>query len=439
MLRKYSLENKLALFGGSPVRKKPYPFHRTTGKDEMRRVRKVLRKGLLSEFEGTNNRYFLGGPEVRALEKEWAKKCEVKYAVSFNSATSALFAAVGATGAGPGDEVIVTPYTMSATATAIIGYNAIPIFGDVELNHFNLDPENIIKKITSRTKAILVAHIFGHPADMQPIMDIARKRKLMVLEDAAQSLGAKYKNRMTGTIGDIGVYSLNCNKIIQCGEGGIAVTNNKTLALKLQLIRNHAEAVIASGLRVKSLVNMLGWNYRMTELEAAIARSQLHKLDHLFQARVRLANYLNQALIGLEGVAIPLPAENCTHAYYRYALKIDYDKLKIDAKLLVRALNAEGMDFYVSYMKPLYLQPLYQSKLAFGDKHCPFDCPLYKGKVDYSAGICPNVEKLEKIIVSTEIVRPPQTIKDMQEIALAIRKVLSNRKELQKDCIYEKS
>ena len=427
------MPSKLALFGGLPIRTKKYAPHITTGEEEKKAVLKVLDRGILSEFEGTNNEYFLGGEQVRLLEEEWAEKFGVKYAVSFNSATSALYAAVGACEIGPGDEVIITPNTMSATATAILVYNAIPVFSDVELEHYNLDPDVLEGKITPRTKTIFAVHIFGHPVDMNPIMQIADKYNLRVIEDAAQSPGAIYNGKLTGTIGDIGVYSLNCNKVIQCGEGGIAVTDDDDLAERLRLIRNHAEAVIASGRKTKNLINMIGWNYRMTEIEAAIAREQLRKLDALNEARIRLVNYLNDKLIGIEGINIPTVRGNSTHVYYRYALKIDLSKLPIKALLFVKALNAEGMDFYVSYMKPLYLQPLYQNQIGYGDKGCPFKCSFYKGQVSYQKGICPNAEMLEDIVISTEIVRPPQTFKDIDEISSAIKKIIDNRDDLLKN------
>lgn len=426
------MPSKLALLGGTPTRIKKYLPHITTGEEEKKAVLKVLERGMLSEFEGTNNEYFLGGEQVKLLEKEWAEKFGVKYAVSFNSATSALYAAVGACEIGPGDEVIITPNTMSATATAILVYNAIPVFSDVELGYYNLDPGIIESKITPRTKAIFVVHIFGHPADMNPIMQIADKYNLRVIEDAAQSPGSIYNGKLAGTIGDIGVYSLNCNKVIQCGEGGIAVTDSEELAEKLRLIRNHAEAVIASGRKTKSLINMIGWNYRMTEIEAAISREQLKKLDTFNEARLKLVNYLNDKLRGIDGINIPTVRENSTHVYYRYALKLDMDRIGVKAQLFVKALNAEGMDFYVSYMKPLYLQPLYQNQIGYGDKGCPFKCSFYKGQVSYQKGICPNAELLEDIVISTEIVRPPQTTKDMDEIVMAIEKVIDNLQQLKK-------
>ena len=158
----------------------------------------------------------------------------------------------------------------------------------------------------------------------------------------------------------------------------------------------------------------------------------LKKLDLLTKERLKLVNYLNDNLKDIEGIKIPVKRNNSTHVYYRYALKIDLDRIRIKAPLFASALNAEGMDFYVGYMRPLYLQPLYQNKILYGDKGCPFTCPYYKGNVDYSKGICPNAELLEDIVISTEIVRPPQTIEDMDDIIYAIKKVLSNKDELLK-------
>lgn len=430
------MADRLALLGGQPVRTKPYPLHITTGEEEKNAVCKVMDTGVLSGFEGANNKFFLGGKQVKLLEREWEQKFRVRHAVSFNSATSALYAAVGACGIGPGDEVIVSPNTMSATATAILVNNAIPVFSDVERQNYNLDPAILEAKITPLTKAIFVVHIFGHPVDMAPVMALAKKHDLKVIEDAAQSAGALYNGRLTGTIGDIGVYSLNCNKIIQCGEGGIAVTDNDELAERLRLIRNHAEAVIASGKKIDNLANMIGWNYRMNEIEAAISREQLKKLDGLLIKRRALVEYLSIRIAEIKGLTPPHTRQDSTHVYYRYAINIDVEFLGVKAPLLVKALNAEGMDFYVSYMKPLYLQPLYQQQIGFGSKGCPFKCPWYKGQVRYAKGICSVAEALEDFVISLEVVRPPQSFADMDEIAYALRKVVKNSEELR---VYNKT
>lgn len=428
---------KLALLGGTPVRKKKYPLHVTTGEEEKREVLKVLKNGILSAYEGANTEYFLGGEEVKTLEKTFEKRFKVKHAIAVNSAASGLATAVGAAGLGPGDEVIVTPWTMTATAAAIFVFNAIPVFSDITEDTFNLNPAAIEKSITSKTKAILVVHISGHPADMDEIMEIARKHDLIVIEDAAQTIGGLYKGKYTGTIGDIGVFSFNSNKIIQCGEGGMVATNDDDLALRARLIRNHAEAVIATGMKVRSLVNMLGWNYRMNEIEAAIVRVQLQKLNGFLKKRRKLINYLNKRLRTVDGIITPIVKKGCTHTYYQYALKIDKSKIPISINLLLKALNAEGMDFLPGY-KPLYMQPLYQKRIAYGNRGCPFTCGFYGKKISYKKGLCPTAESLYERVVLTEAIRPSLGFKDMDEIYMAFTKILDNIDKLRKIDVREK-
>jgi len=401
----------------------------TTDEADWHAAQHVLQRGVLSGFEGANTPDFWGGPEVKALEREWAERFGVRHAVAMNSATSCLMAAVGAVGVGPGDEVILTPWTMTATAAAVLVYHAIPVFCDIEEDTFTLDPAAVRRAITPRTRAIMPVHLFGHPAELDPILDLARAHGLAVIEDAAQSPGARYRGRLTGTLGQIGVFSLNSNKIIQCGEGGVAVTNDDELALRLRLIRNHAEAVIATGMPVKNLVNMVGGNYRMTELEAAIARVQLQKLDDLLMRRLELVEYLNHRLAELPGLIIPPVKSGCTHTYYRYPVTLAPGVVPVPSRTFVRVLNAEGMSFYSGY-EPLYLQPLYQMRIAFGKDGCPLACGHYQGHARYERGLCPVAERLQDEVLSTEVVRPPLTIQDMDEIVEAFSKVLSQPEEL---------
>jgi dTDP-4-amino-4,6-dideoxygalactose transaminase len=428
---------KLALLGGTPVRKKKYPPHVTTGDEEKIEVLKVLKNGILSAYEGANTEYFLGGEEVKTLEKTFEKRFKVKHAIAVNSAASGLATAVGTAGLGPGDEVIVTPWTMTASAAAIFVFNAIPVFSDITEDTFNLDPAAIEKSITRKTKAILVVHISGHPADMDEIMEIARKHDLIVIEDAAQVIGGLYKGKYTGTIGDIGVFSFNSNKIIQCGEGGMVATNDDDLALRARLIRNHAEAVIATGMKVRSLVNMLGWNYRMNEIEAAIVRVQLQKLNGFLKKRRKLINYLNKRLRTVDGIITPIVKKGCTHTYYQYVLKIDKSKIPISVNLLLKALNAEGIDFLPGY-KPLYLQPLYQKMIVYGNRGCPFTCGFYDKKISYKKGLCPTAESLYERVILMEAIRPSLGFKDMDEIYMAFRKILDNIDKLRKIDVREK-
>ena len=217
---------RLALFGGNKTREKPFPRHPMIGDEEKRLVMEVLESGNLSTFRAEAGENFLGGKKIKEFETNFANYLGVKYAVSFNSATSALHAAVVAVGVKPGEEVIVPPYTFTSTATSVLMHNAIPVFADIQDDIFCIDPKAIEEKITEHTRAIIPVHLFGHSAEMDEIMSLARKYNLKVIEDCAQSAGGKYKGYNLGTIGDCGVFSFQETKAISTGEGGMLVTND---------------------------------------------------------------------------------------------------------------------------------------------------------------------------------------------------------------------
>ena len=254
-----------------------------------------MRTGVLSQFLGTWHKDFYGGPKVKEFEIMAAKYFGVKHAITVNSWTSGLIAAVGALDIEPGDEIIVSPWTMSASATAILHWNAIPIFADIEEETFNLDPVSVESNITDRTKAIMAIDIFGHSADMDALRKIANKYNLKIISDTAQAPGAIYKGNFAGTLADIGGYSLNYHKHIHTGEGGILVTNDDNLAERLQLIRNHAEVVV-EGKGVEKINNLLGFNFRLGEIESAIGIEQLKKLKYYVKTRERIANRLSEGI-----------------------------------------------------------------------------------------------------------------------------------------------
>lgn len=430
----------LAINGGEKARKKLFPAHNPIGEEEKIAVEKVLDKGKLSRFLGCWHEDFYGGDEVRTLEKEWAEKFGVKYAVSVNSATSALYCAVGAAGIGPGDEVIVSPYTMTASASAALVYNAIPVFADIEEDYYCLDPNSVEERITERTKAIVVVDIMGQPYDADRINAIAKKHNLIVIEDAAQAPGAMYKCKYAGTLGDMGIYSLNYHKHIHSGEGGIIATDDDELANRLRLIRNHAEAVVED-MEYANLINMIGFNYRMTEIEAAIAREQLKKLDGLLEARLKNVEYLSKRLEEIPCLEAPKVREHSKNAFYVHALKYNKEIAGVSREKFIEAVRAElpcfemreteGPKVGCGYVKPLYLQALYQKLVGFGDKGCPFKCSMYEGTLNYSKGICPVCEDMyfEKVITN-EFIVPSMKIEDMNDVVEAFKKVWENRGDL---------
>jgi dTDP-4-amino-4,6-dideoxygalactose transaminase len=375
-------QDELALCGGKPALAGRLPRHNSLGPEELDAARAVVASGNLSMFLGAWSDFFLGGPQVRALESEWAARFDVPHAVSVNSATSGLIAAVGACGIGPGDEVIVSPFTMTASASCVRVFGGTPVFADIDETTFNLDPSSVAEKITARTRAIVVVDLAGQPADMDEIMALARPRGIRVIEDTAQAPGALYKGRPAGTLADIGVFSLNYHKTIQTGEGGVCVTRDKNLATRMQLVRNHGEAVVEDMGLADSCGDVLGFNFRLGEIEAAIAREQLRKLERLTAPRQQLAALYDLRLGKLAGLHVPRVKPDRTHVYYTYMMRIDEREAGVTRRQVVRALAAEGFDCFEGYCRPLYLQPLYQQSWPG------------KGERTYGPGLCPVVERL---------------------------------------------
>lgn len=421
---------RLALHGGEPVRKKPFAAHPVLGPEEKRNVLEVLRTGQLSGFVAKPGEAFLGGPKVRQLEEAIRRLLGCRHAVAMNSATSALHAAVVACGIEPGDEVIVPPYTMSASASAILMAGGIPVFADVDPVRYCLDPADVERRIGPRTRAILVVHLFGHPAPMDELCAIARKRSLRLIEDCAQAPGAMYKGRPVGTLGDIGVFSLNQHKTITTGEGGWAVTGDDKLALKLQLVRNHGE-VVQDHLPEADFAPILGWNYRMTELEAAVGVAQLARLRTLTRHRVRLAEYLTRRLKGSDGLGLPEPAPGCSHVYFVYPIRYDAKITGIRRDVLLKALAAEGIPFAGGYVRPIYREPIYRQRRMYERSRYPFDLQSGANVDNYREGSCPVTEDAHAdSLIMTGLCRFPLTRSDMDDIARAFVKVLGQRATL---------
>ena len=386
--------NKLAIFGGDKTIKKKMKLYNSIGKEEKDIVNKVMKSGKLSAFFGTWGEGFYGGEYVKKFEKDCSKYFKVKYALSVNSWTSGLIASVGALNINPGDEIIVSPWSMCATATAILHWNAIPVFADIEYDTYNLDPKEVIKKINKRTKAIMAVDIFGHSSSINELKKIANKYNLKIISDSAQSPGAKYNNKFAGTISDIGGISLNYHKHINTGEGGVIFTNNKKYAERMAMIRNHAEAIVAKK-KVNNLTNLVGYNFRMGEIEAAIGIEQLKKLRNIIKQKQHTAKLLLNGLKNLRGLKLPVTKKNCSHVYYIFPLQIDGKKLGVHRNKIYEALKAEGVEGLQANYSHIPRLPLFKKRIAYGSKGFPWTLNKYTKKIKYVDGICPVADDLQ--------------------------------------------
>lgn len=414
---------KLAINGGKKVREKPFPRHPIIGENEKKAVMGVLDGGNLSTFIASHGKNFLGGEKIRKFESDFAEIFDSKYAVAMNSATACLHAAVVACGVKPGEEVIVPPYTFTSTATCALMNNSIPVFVDIDEENFCINPKKIEESISPLTKAIIPVHLFGNAAEMDEIMEIAKKHKLKVIEDCAQAPGGEYKGKFVGTIGDCGIFSFTESKTITTGEGGMLITDNNEIAEIAQLIRNHGEAVVA-GMQRSYKSTILGFCYRMTEFNAALGIEQLKRLNEFNDIRIKLANYLKKGLSAIDGIIPCSVKDYVKHVYYLVPFKYDESKIGIPRNLFVEAMNAEGIPTGAGYVNPLYRTSIYHENKPFIYKH-------YKGKARYDNGLCPVAERMyEKELITFQVVRPPATRKDMDDIIKAAKKIINNKDEL---------
>ncbi|SNS11669.1 dTDP-4-amino-4,6-dideoxygalactose transaminase [Humidesulfovibrio mexicanus] len=420
----------LALFGGERTIARPFSTYNSIGKAEEDAALRVIRSGTLSGYLGSWNERFYGGPEVLAFETAFAKLFGIKHAVAFNSLSSGLMASVGALGIAPGDEVIVSPWTMSATATAILVWNAIPVFADIEPETFNLDPASVEANITPRTKAVIVTDIFGHAARLDELAAICARHGLKLVEDAAQAPYAKCPQGFAGCVADVGGFSLNCHKLIQTGEGGVMVTADDRIAERMRLIRNHGEAVIGPK-GENDIANIIGYNLRYGEIEAAMAAEQLKRLPGLAAMRQATGERLSRGLAGLEGLATPVIRPGCTHVFYIYAPRLDEKAIGVERGLILDALRAEGVPHISPGYQLLHLLPIYQRRTAHGSRGFPWSADFYHGHARYDEGICPVAERLHKHeLLALELGPHDYTDEEADLVIAAFRKVWANLDEL---------
>ncbi|MBI5119316.1 DegT/DnrJ/EryC1/StrS family aminotransferase [Candidatus Poribacteria bacterium] len=332
---------------------------------------------------------------IKEFEDNFAQFQGRKFAFAVSSGTAALDTAIHVSGVGPGDEVIVSPYTWGATVGCILHNNAIPVFADIDPLTFNIRPDEIRKKITDRTRAIVTVHIYGHPCDMDPIMDIARKHNLRVIEDCAQAHGATYKGRKVGSLGDIGCFSLQASKNLIGGEGGILVFDDEALFDEVVSWASHPMRQFQE-LQDKPLgkyIDSIAPNFRMHAVSAAIANVQLKRLDKWVVQRRKNLEYLTRALSDIPGIRPTCVAPDCEHAAHLIPLTYKADELNnVPLENFRNALALEGLETGSYVGTPIHLRPRFQEQRFWG-KGCPWTCGHAERVVEYKKGDCPVAEK----------------------------------------------
>ena len=384
----------LALHGGKRVIDFDFTDYQSIGKADIDAAQAVLESGVLSRFIGASGENFLGGTSVKSMESAWATYFESNFAVSCNSWTSGLWLAIGALGIEPGSEVIVSSWTMAATATTILHWNLVPVFADINQRSFNLDPVDVERRITSRTRAIVSPDIFGQSADIEALRSICKKFVLKLISDTAQAPGATRNGYSAGTASDIGGFSLNYHKHIHSGEGGVAVTNSSDLALRMQLLRNHGEVVVGQEQMVDTQHGILGMNMRMGEIEAAIAESQLKKLQGAIESRRRAANLFSKLISSLPGLLAPEVSEGNDHVYYVFGMQIDCEGLGVSRESILAALSAEGVPALFRGYQNVHKLPLFDSQFTYKNNPLPYSLLPRKRQRELRGITLPVAEKL---------------------------------------------
>ena len=426
--------SRLAMLGGTPVRTKPFPSWPVFDRGEEEAVLEVLRSGEWWRYsygqavEPSAPGESLVRSKVGEFQDAFAQRQGARYGVACSGGTAALEVSLKALGVGPGDEVIVPPYTFVATATAPLAVNAVPLFADIDCETFNLDPAALERAITPRTRAVIPVHFAGAAADMERILSIATRHGLFVIEDAAHGHGAAWQGKGLGSLGHVGTFSFQVSKNMTAGEGGLITTNNRDLAIL-------CESYVWGGRKLGGAWyehHRLGWNYRMTEFQGAILLQQLRRLDPQTTKRMENGLYLNRRLASLPGIQpLLVPAYATRHAFHIYVFRLEEAQFGVSRAVFLEALAMEGIPCTGGYAHPLYKNPMFLNQ-DFYPRGCPTSCNHYTGKIDYAsfADLCPNAEHACRKAVWLEHRLLLGGQDDMDDIVRAIEKIYHCREEL---------
>jgi perosamine synthetase len=419
------MADKLAIDGGNPVLDaktiKPWPVLDERDREAVLRV--------------LDGEYLCGGeaPEALALEEEWARYIGRKHCLATSSGTAALHMALAALNIGPGDEVIVPAYTFLASASCILHAGAVPVFVDIDRRTYTIDPALIEEKISERTRAIIPVHLHGLPADMDRIMEVARKHDLHVIEDACQAHGAEYQSRKVGRFGELAAFSLNSSKNLACGEGGLLVTDAEDLHMRAGMLRMFGDEIDdETQLRVYN-ASILGYMYRTQELPAALARAQLERLDEYNQIRIRHCRYLSEQLEAIPGVHPPYVPGDRKCVYWMYIVEFHPEEVGSEDLRpeqfrigMEKALFMEGVQLGQWQTMPVPAQDLFQTKMGFSGSGYPWKFSQAGQQMVYRAEDYPNARELCSRYTAVVGYHPPNGMEVVEKYAEAFRKVFSD-------------
>ena len=394
------MSKKLAINSGMPIRKTFLPYGRQwIDNSDIKAVSDILKSDWITQ-----------GPKITEFENLVSKYCKAKYAVVFSSGTAALHGTSFAAGVSRGDEVITTPITFAADGNCVLFQGGKVKFADIKKDTYNIDPNQIKKQITAKTKAIIPVDYTGQPCDMDEINKIAKKHDLVVIEDACHSIGAEYKNKKVGGLADLTVFSFHPVKHITTGEGGMVLTNNKQFYEKLTLFRTHGITKDPKKLKKNEgdwyyEMQSLGYNYRMTDFQSALGISQFKKLDKFIRKRRDIATKYNKAFQDIKEIVTPFEKEDVKSVYHLYMIQLHLEKLKVGRKKIFDALRAENIGVHVHYI-PVHLQPYYQERLG------------------YKKGDFPVAEKFYERAITLPLF-PKMNDNDIDDVIKAVKKIIN--------------
>jgi len=407
------MAEKLAIQGGTPIRTRAFPARDPYGPDDAAELMEVLKQ---------QTAFYASGKKVYEFQRAFAKLYGVRHAITSTSGTSAIHVAIGAINPDPGDEIITTPISDMGTVAPIVLCNCVPVFADLDPGTFNLDPKDVERKITDRTRAIIVVHCWGQPANMDAFMKLAAKYKLKIIEDCSQAHLTRYKGKLVGTIGHLGAFSLQSSKHLQCGDGGVTITNSDAMGKRAALYVDKG-CDWTEDRRYRLRYAFLGPCYRMTEFQGAVLVSQLRRLEWIVKTRQQMGDLLVKKLARVPGVHPPARTRGAEHSYWSLPIRVDSDVLGVTPDKFGEAVTAEGVPLGGNWIgKPLYAFEALADQITYGRSHCPFDCPAHGKRVEYGWGLCP---KAEKALAQLRVVALNErwTEAEVDDTAAAIRKV----------------